>query len=287
MSLRYALVVVEGPHDRAFVGRVLSGLGFSAFKEKPKKGRKERLDQFWEGWVPSYPKSGNLYMPLDMLDIWENTDWAVGVKVAGGSEIFSTFPKTQLVNKREWLAELTKNNGAFAIVADADHAPVDDTFKKLEQAYNPVLGGFPNAAGGIVALPLRIGAYVLPDCLKEGTVESVLLPLGQTNHGQLLGHAKRFVDGCEPALKANFAPFDDLKATVAAAASILQPGSTNTVTIEKDKWITADHLDHATLAPFVAFLRQLLDLPNVPNEAAPTPTTANTGQAVGAQTASL
>jgi hypothetical protein len=286
MSLRYALIVVEGPHDRAFVGRVLSGLGFSSFKDKPNKGRKTRLDAFWNEWVPSYPKSDNLYMPLDMLDIWENTDWAVGVKAAGGSEIFSTFPKTQLVNKPEWLAKLTTSNGAIAIVADADQAPVDDTFKKLEQAYNPVLGGFPTTAGSTVALPLRIGAYVLPDCVKEGTVESVLLPLGQTNHGKLLQHAQKFVDGCEPELKADFKPFDHLKATVAAAASILQPGSTNTVTIEKDQWITTALLDHPELTPFVTFLRNLLELPNVPKEPSPTPTAANTGQAVGTGTAS-
>jgi hypothetical protein len=86
--------------------------------------------------------------------------------------------------------------------------------------------------------------------------------LGQINHGKLLEHAQRFVEGCDPELKADFKPFDHLKATIAAAASILQPGSTNTVTIEKDQWITANLLEHEALAPFVTFLRELLELPN-------------------------
>lgn len=187
--------------------------------------------------------------------------WGFYEGMAEGSEIFSTFA-TRLDNKPEWLEDLSNAKGAISFVADADNAPVATIFMKLQEAYTPVLDTFPDAPGQVVSRRYRVGTYILPDCNCEGTVESVLLPLGEKHHAELLAHARRFIDGCEPRLKSHFKPFDHLKATVAAAASVLQPGYTNTVTIEKDDWVSAELIAHPILAPFIAFLRDLLEMPN-------------------------
>ena len=279
MTRKYTLIVVEGPHDQAFVGRVLSLLGMNSFRHKPQSGKEELLDPVWEAWKPKIKSPRRLYDPIFMPAIYDDERRSVAVLVAGGSEIFGPFAK-RLANQLAWLTDLARQGGTLAIVADADQKPVDVTFADLATALVPVIGGFGEQPGVVVDVQipttdaiLRTGAFILPNNDEVGTVESVLLPLGLLELEPLLLRAHSFVDECDESLKAHFAPFDHLKAVVATAASILQPGSTNTVTIEKDAWITADGLAHPALAPFVDFLRLVLD---IPQPTTPTPPTAAT-----------
>lgn len=257
---RYGLVVVEGPHDRAFVGRVLALLGFKSFRGRPKSGRSAHLDPFWAPWVPTYPRGDNLYLPLDMPDIWETADWSVGVRAAGGSEVYSTMPQF-LEDQPEWLRQIQAARGAVGVVVDADEGPPAAVYDRLRAAWSGVLGGLPEALGTVRGGEARVGAFVLPDNREPGTVESVLLPLGERALGPLLCRARWFVRTAPAVHASRLGRSGRLKATVAAAASILQPGSTNTVTIERDDWITSENSDHPALAPFVGFIRNLLDLP--------------------------
>ena len=49
--MRYAIIGVEGPHDQAFVGKVLKLLGFKDFREEL-KGIESDLDPFWRKFIP-------------------------------------------------------------------------------------------------------------------------------------------------------------------------------------------------------------------------------------------
>ncbi|HRI69860.1 MAG TPA: hypothetical protein PK156_36775, partial [Polyangium sp.] len=73
MSKRYAMLVVEGPHDRAFVCRTLECMGFTRFD-----GRQSGLDTIWSDWKPAYPKYDHLYLPLDMPTILDTDAWSLG-----------------------------------------------------------------------------------------------------------------------------------------------------------------------------------------------------------------
>ena len=71
MSRKYVLIGVEGPHDQAFVSRILCKLlGFSKFD-----GKMSELDNFWRKFIPNYPKGGNLYDRLDMPQILYNDNF--------------------------------------------------------------------------------------------------------------------------------------------------------------------------------------------------------------------
>lgn len=267
MTTTYTLIVVEGPHDQAFVARVLTILGLRSFKDKPNHGREDLLDPFWEYWKPEIKKNRRLYESIFMPSLFADDSRSVAVVVAGGSGIFGPFA-SRLATKPEWVAKLAASAGALVLIADADMKPAAETFADLAAAYRPVLTGFPERPGEIVTLnlaaaaaALRVGAFILPNNADFGTVETVLLPVGRRHLAPLLDHAHAFVDGCEAPLKAHFAPFDSLKAIVAAAASILHPGATNTVSIENDAWITSDGIADPALSPFVDFLRVVLGLP--------------------------
>ena len=256
MSKRYGLLIVEGPHDQAFVARVLCCLGFQRFD-----GKQAGLDRVWEPWKPTYPKNGQLYAPLDMPKILVNQDWSIGVMVAGGGELWSRQKgfALRLRNNGSFMASI-KNNGAIGFVLDADNEAPKRLVEKLQEVYLGIFADMPAAPGRVEPGPPRIGCFVIPNNTDIGTVESVLLPLGQTQYGKLLAHADAFVGACEPDLTTHFKPFDHLKARVAAAASILQPGSTNTITIERDDWVTERLLQHERLVPFVRFVCELFEL---------------------------
>jgi hypothetical protein len=65
VSKRYSLVVTEGPHDQAAVGKLLQLLGLEKFN-----GKRDSLEPFWEGLKPKYPKKDDLYKPLNMPHIY-------------------------------------------------------------------------------------------------------------------------------------------------------------------------------------------------------------------------
>ncbi len=88
--MRYALIGVEGPHDQAFVGKVLKLLGCQSFD-----GNEANLDRaacaqripFWINFVPSYPKQGNLYKRLDMPSILFTESVSVAIYSGEGSKL--------------------------------------------------------------------------------------------------------------------------------------------------------------------------------------------------------
>jgi hypothetical protein len=198
-----------------------------------------------------------------MPKILVNDSWSIAIMVAGGGELWSAKKGfvLRLRNNQSFVASM-KTNGAVGFVLDADNETPNELTEKLQNIYSGIFANIPRVPGRVDAGPPRIGCFVIPNNADSGTVESVLLPMGQTHYGQLLAYADTFVTTCEPDLTGHFKPFDHLKARVAAAASILQPGSTNTVTIEKDDWITAGLLGHERLMPFVQFVCDLFELPS-------------------------
>lgn len=304
MSLRYGFLAVEGPHDRAFVGRILRALGFTSFKDELpwKEGREDWLEYatphealgghspaacfgFWKPWIPSFPKRSqkpnkpaSLYRPIDGFpEVWTRTrgdeTWSIGVHAAGGTEIRKVLAE-RVTSKIDWSMDewrrgLQASRGMLGILVDSDDG-VDDAWDKLNDAWapggSPRLTPWPSKPGEVVGQNFKVGVFILPDGASAGTVEDLLWPLGRRNLASLAERAGHFIDASMPDLRARKpdqvgAPWRSRvgKARIAAVASILQPGSSNTVTIEDDDWLSVEDLALPALAPLVGFLRGLLD----------------------------
>ena len=304
MSLRHGFLAVEGPHDRAFVGRILRALGFASFKDvQPwKEGREIWLKStvphdavggqtpaacfgFWEPWIPSFPKRSqkltkpaSLYRPIDGFpEVWTRTrgdeTWSIGVHAAGGTEIGKVLAErvTSKIDSPmdQWRRGLQASRGMLGILVDSDDG-VDEAWKQLNEGWSlngtPRLTPWPRQPGEVVADDgFRVGVFILPDGASPGTVEDLLWPLGRRNLASLAQRAGHFIDASMPDLRARKpdqvgAPWRSRvgKARIAAVASILQPGSSNAVTIEDDSWLSAEDLALPALAPLVGFLRGLL-----------------------------
>ena len=117
---------------------------------------------------------------------------------------------------------------------------------------------------------LRLGQYVLPDNQSQGTLEDILIAVGQVSYPTLLPLAEAHVHaarqslvvgepGWTPEDNDDFrAPAGPKKAIVASATAILKPGKTCQVTLRDNRWIDAKTLQVPPLKEFSEWLHQLV-----------------------------
>ncbi len=246
---RYAIIAVEGPHDQAFVAKMLMGLGFKEFS-----GKASDLDPFWDKFKPNYPKNGLLYARMDMPSILSSGDLSVAIYAAEGSGLKEKFPATFANNPpyREAVA-------AFGIVADSDQAHAATVAADYAAAYHPHFPAFPVQPGVVNPSKVRTGIFVLPDNSQQGVLESLVIPCGDLAYPKHMIAARDYLARFGPVETKHWKPFDHQKALVATVASVLRPGATNTVTIKRDEWLSSPA--SALVQPFVTFLKELLSLP--------------------------
>ncbi|MDI6793907.1 MAG: hypothetical protein QME81_13760 [bacterium] len=73
----YAMIITEGPHDQAFIQRLLKvAFDFRLFDG----GDVRKLDSFWRPLIPQYPPlTGNLYPRLPMPSIVSSDQLSVAI----------------------------------------------------------------------------------------------------------------------------------------------------------------------------------------------------------------
>ena len=259
MSRKYVLIGVEGPHDQAFVSRILCKLlGFSKFD-----GKMSELDNFWRKFIPNYPKGGNLYDRLDMPQILYNDNFSIAIYVGGGSDLIK--------NLKAKLSDIDISTFfAFAIVADADNNTPNEVAKKYHKDFKEYFPHFPtevtqsgNVTEGSPELETKAGIYILPDNSQPGVLDTLICGCGDLVYPEYMQRAKEYIDRFseeERKKKLKWKPFDQQKAIIATVASVLQPGMTNTVTIKCDDWISIETAEIPAIKNFTEFLRNLLKL---------------------------
>jgi hypothetical protein len=259
VSRKYVLIGVEGPHDQAFVSRILCKLlGFSKFD-----GKMSELDNFWRKFIPNYPKGGNLYDRLDMPQILYNDNFSIAIYVGGGSDLIK--------NLKAKLSDIDISTFfAFAIVADADNNTPNEVAKKYHKDFKEYFPHFPtevtqsgNVTEGSPELETKAGIYILPDNSQPGVLDTLICGCGDLVYPEYMQRAKEYIDRFseeERKKKLKWKPFDQQKAIIATVASVLQPGMTNTVTIKCDDWISIETAEIPAIKNFTEFLRNLLKL---------------------------
>lgn len=257
--MKYAIIGVEGPHDQAFVSKVLKALlGFKDFRGKEYKGLEDNLDPFWQIFIPSYPSKGNLYKRLDMPSILYNDSMSVAVYQGEGSNLVNNLDAF-ICDHPPYRQELT----AFGIVADADDKSLDSVVDPYANRFRNYYPNFPNQPGVVDTNSPRTGIYVLPDNESQGVLDTLLCNCGKVVYPEYTQRAKTYLDEfSEEELESlKWGPFDSQKALVATVVSVLRPGKTNTVSIADNDWVSdRTQKEVPQMRKFVNFLQQLLDI---------------------------
>ncbi len=109
----------------------------------------------------------------------------------------------------------------------------------------------------------RAGVFVFPDATTPGTVESILLPLGEAAFPELHGTSQRFVEswnrdhGHEPLFKELRKPAGVRKAQLSTMASLLKPGKSLNASLYDQDWVPPREVPEL-LKPLFEFLQALV-----------------------------
>ncbi len=262
MSAKHALLVVEGPTDQAVVGRSLRKLlSFEEFR-----GGLKDLDPFWRDVahvVPTYPpQHGPLYERLAMPSILRTAAWSIAVYAGGGSKLVEQV--SAIVHNHD----LQEKLDAFGVIADSDRKSPAAVAEHYRRAFEGHFAGLSDRPGEVVAGPPAVGIFVLPDNQRQGVVEHLVLECGEIAYPDLLERARHYVAGFTRAERQGerWAPFDEEKATIAAVASLLKPGKTNTASLADNAWISETTRVSPMLGSLVRFLAALLGLQATPGD---------------------
>ncbi|TMC24002.1 MAG: hypothetical protein E6J34_01185 [Chloroflexi bacterium] len=230
MSRKYCLLATEGPHDQAAIARLLQLSGLKKFN-----GVQKELDLFWEGFIPNYPKGGNLYTRMDMPSILTSPTHSIAIYCGEGSKLVQNLIAI-VTNHPRYAQEIH----AFGLIVDTDNEPPQKVAKEKAEGLR---GSFPTnkRSGALDSILAECASVVYPDHKKGATQFINDLDGKHTKH-------------------LNLAAKD--KTVVACIVSILKPGSTNTSSIAKDDWICGQTIDHKDVASFYLFLKDLLELPS-------------------------
>jgi hypothetical protein len=251
------LIVVEGPHDVAIVGRLLKPHSLKRIEVLAD------LDPFWRPLIPTtFPHEGYLNRPVPVPVVFQSPTHSVAVYAAGGD--------AQLVHRVEAVLQKPTIQASMlagiGILLDADQKrSVTLRFADIVHALAALDQGLtiPDGPGLVAGKQPRVGIMVLPDNADQGALEDLLLECAQRAYPTLLTGAEQFVAGIDkdaPIFQGR--DMDGFrtangpnKAKVASIAAILKPGRALANTLQDNRW-----LDGATLAlPRVKALAHFLD----------------------------
>lgn len=270
-------IVTEGVHDVAFVGKLLSVVhGANRIRKL------EDLDDALRGWVKSsfaWPKFIGKHHDIERLAVPAPVFYRLpaGMLVAlrnaqGISEIGTT-----LSIDFEAFTRVSCSPGAVGVVLDSDDEPVNRRFEKVKATLESVNLVAPAALGDVSDGSPRVGVFALPEPGVVGTLEDVLLSLGDVAYPELTALAREYASQCRRMTDGDPAgrdwreirkPSGEKKATISAVTAVLKPGRSMQVSLDDNRWVGEETTGAPCLRPCLAFLKILLANVVPPREAA-------------------
>jgi hypothetical protein len=272
MPRRFTYIIVEGPHDVEFIGKVLR-TGPHAFHLKE---RKSDVDPFWHPLIPiNYPvgKPPNDFLQrVPMPIFYQNATHSVAVQSANGISKIVTRLEESLSTPSFVMPD------SIGIVLDSDsiETPVKRAAAlaaEVAKSTPSLKVSWPTTPGNVVAPAAgqpRLGQFVLPDNNTQGTLEDILLQCGGFSYPTLMPLASQHIATAKAKLVPGTshwtnldheelnAPAGEKKATIAAATALLKPGRTTQVSLNDNRWIEPATLARPFLKPFVDWLDALV-----------------------------
>lgn len=256
MSREYVLMGVEGNHDQAFISKILCKLlGFSKFE-----GNVSELDGIWRKFIPVYPpKTGKLYLRLDMPTILYNEKISLAIYAGEGSNL--------ITNLSDKLSDIDYSSlFAFAIIADADKNTPSQVIEEYYNGFKEYFPDFPTTvsqSGNVIAGSPRLGIYILPDNSQQGVLDTLICECGDLVYPEYMQRAKEYINKFSEEERnrkpLKWKPFAQEKAIVATVVSVLKPGKTNQASISDNDWVSNATANIPAIQNLTTFLRQLLN----------------------------
>lgn len=264
---RFVYLLSEGVHDVAFLFRLL----------KHEYGAKKieqlsALDDARRAWVgrfkwPVGDKIARLSVPAPAFVRVPSLDLTLGLRNAEGID--------RLRNTLEDDLDALDKDGAMpdavGVFLDSDDKPQAQRFQQFCEKVRTISVGSwtlepAETLGVLGAGTPRVGVFAFPQPGQQGALEDLLLELGRGPYDALCDRAAAYARGCHAEVTAD--PHKDWaelkgasglkKATFAAATAVLKPGRGAVATIEDNRWVSDATREHPSLAPCLAFLRELL-----------------------------
>ncbi len=254
--MTFAYLVVEGPHDVAFIGKFLSLSGLAIVRKETE------LEGFWEPLIPrSFPHRGDLLQRVPVPFFFQNSEYSVGIQNAAGDAAIPNMLE-------ESLTVLGKSLDAIGVFLDADnlHAPTI-RFRDLRKKLSLQTPNWPEDPGAVIQGTPRTGIFVFPDNISQGTIENILLDSAETLWPAILPFSKNLV---EVALRESInmpdewvdlkKPAGQNKAMVACISNLLKPGKAVQVSIQDNRWVSSESIHLPRLNAVQSFLQVLIGL---------------------------
>lgn len=265
-------IVTEGVHDVAFIGRLLAvahGANRIQKLEDLDDSLREWLGGFkWPNNTGTHHDIARLAVPAPAFYRLPTNDVVALRNAQGLTEIGKT-----LVIDLEAFIRPQIGPAAIGVVLDSDDEPADQRFEKLKATLEGVKLSAPSSLGEVSSGTPRVGVFSLPEPGTAGTLEDVLLALGDIAYPELIAAARGYADHWRQRAAAEHQvpdwneirkPAGTKKATIGAMTAILKPGKSMQVSLEDNRWVSEQTRALACLQPSLAFLNALLAPPAAP-----------------------
>jgi hypothetical protein len=254
--VNFGYLLVEGPHDAAFVGKLLKLAGFLRIQER------NRVDAHWEPLIPTtFPHKGDLLKRMPVPTFYQNERTSIALHVSiGDGNIANAL--------QESFASIPAESMSFVgIILDADSTLTPAArFQGVKNLVSAHIADWPGTPGLVAAGPPRTGIYVLPDNQNPGTLEDLLLEAAAITWPETGKLARNYVTAATEALSGKDLaelqkPAGPNKAIAASISNLLRPGKAIQVSLEDNNWLSPATLSLPRIAALQNFLHQLIGLP--------------------------
>lgn len=273
-------IVAEGVHDVAFVGKLLTVVhGAKRIKKL------EDLDGWLSTWVTEafkWPRRSVTHHDIERLSVPAPVFYRLTtneIVVLRNAQGISKIGKTLYVDL-EAFGRTQEVPRSIGVVLDSDDEDDDKRFGELKATLEGVQLVAPPSLGAVSEGTPRVGAFALPAPGVVGTLEDVLLSLGDVAYPALTAAARGYVGHWRAVADEDLAnaewkelrkPAGAKKATISAMTAVLKPGKSTPASLEDNRWVSEQTKALACLQPSVVFLNALFAPPALPAPATPVP----------------
>ncbi|MFO0760043.1 MAG: DUF3226 domain-containing protein [Byssovorax sp.] len=282
----FVYIVAEGVQDVAFLGKLLSGI--HGAKRVKLLEDLEKDHATWLGTSFKWPLFSGAGTEIDRFSVPAPTFYRLpsNVLVVLRSADSISKIRSTLDTDFESFARRSAKPVTVGIFLDSDDEPVEKRLADLEKALKEVKSvelDMPNGLAELTGGDPRVGVFTAPAPGVDGTLEDLLLLLGEVSFPTLTASAKSFAEEWRAQAidkkvtgkdwKSIKKPAGGKKAAIGAMTAVLKPGYAAQVSIEQNDWLTDEAKKVERLKPCLDFLAKLLA--SVTPEAASAPESAS------------